>query len=259
MNDSGFMPIANQPRGADGEKARPYAISLYPATIDQLERISEATKESLGSIVRRLTEAEYERLQLEGVPTYEVLTFPSYDPSGPRVRVTVMYHRPNGPPEAILAQGDRLLPGMPDGSLVLIRRGPKLGNLYGKLVDHEIVKPADGEETLVLTVDALPTPNTTDDARGLRYLGWREAIFEGVGRRLSRRVPLTGSDRVIGAYRISNSGPLTNAGEIAWSVLMRRGSVRKSRRLAPVRWDQTDPAEVIDAILAAIHELEARP
>ena len=77
-----------------GEKARPYAISMYPSTIGLLQEIHSVTGESHGGIVRRLADREAQRLRRNGMPTCEVLTFPSYVATSDPIDTIVVFRRP---------------------------------------------------------------------------------------------------------------------------------------------------------------------
>jgi len=245
----------NQPRPKTGAKAKPYPISVYPATIDDMKTINRSTGESLGAIVRRLVEAEIRRLLRSGVATWEVLTFPSYHASGEPIPTVVVYRTVNGEPDVIKAVGDRLLPEPPAGSLVVVRRSDVLGNLYGRLVGVDIDDSED-EPKMALTVDALPKPAAIvaqPERRGA-YLKWIEDVFKGAGEALGVAVPQTGSDRTLGRFRIAHTGALNDAGSIGWSVLS--VARRRGRRLEPVIWDSTNPLDVVAQLVDAAAQVD---
>ena len=147
----------NQPRPKSGEKAKPYPISVYPATIEELNTIKLSTGESHGAIIRRLVEVEVRRVLRKRVATWEVLTFPSYHAVGDLLPTLVVYRAGDGGPEVIKAVGDRLRRCRPSTAWCWIRRSDVLGNLYGTLVGAEIDESED-EPKMTLTVDALPVP-----------------------------------------------------------------------------------------------------
>jgi hypothetical protein len=243
----------NQARPKTGEKAKPYPISVYQATIDDLNSIKLSTGESHGAIVRRLVEAECRRVLRRRVATWEVLTFPSYHAAGEPVPTVVLYHTGDADAEVIKAVGDRLLPVPPEGSLVVVRRSELLGNLYGTLVRAELDESED-EPKMTLTVESLPVPAVDRPERRRAYVQWVDDVFEGVGKALGAPVPPTGSDRTIGRFRVAHTGPLDDAGSVGWSVAVIRS--RRGRRLEPVLWDATSPLEVVGRILDAGEKLE---
>jgi hypothetical protein len=243
----------NQVRAGGGARARPYPVSIYQATIDDLNSIKRSTGESHGAIVRRLVEKEIQRLHRKGVATWEVLTFPSYQADAPPMETLVIYRDASTEEEVIRAVGYRLLPTPPEGSLVLVRRSGLLGNLHGKLVQAEVDESGE-PPTMTLLVDALPARAIHEPERRAAYLNWIEAVFEAVGAGLVATVPPSGSDRTVAAYRIAHTGPLNEDGAVGWSVLAFE-SPRRGQRLKPVIWHATPSNGVAQQILAAVADI----
>ncbi len=187
---------------------------MYPSTIGLLQEIHSVTGESHGGIVRRLADREAQRLRRNGMPTCEVLTFPSYVATSDPIDTIVVFRRPGAEDETIRGKGERLKPTPPKPSFVWIRRSANQGgDLRGQLAD---VQFEDGEEPrMTMIVDALPDVGTD---HGEPYRDWVEAVFRGIGERLGLRVPAGGSERLIGPYRVTYNGPLSNAGDVGWSI-----------------------------------------
>jgi hypothetical protein len=244
----------NQQRPGTGAKAKPYPVSMYQSTIEDLNTIKLSTGESHGAIIRRLTEAEIRRLLKKNVATWEVQTFPSYHATGETVATLVVYRAGDAEADVMKAVGDRLLPVPPVGSMVLVRRSDVLGNLYGTLVHADLDETEDGPK-MTLTVDALPVPAVDRPERRKAYFKWVEDVFAGIGKALGVPVPPTGSDRTLGRLRIAHTGPLDNTGRIGWSII--KTDSRRGRRLEPVIWDSTAALEVVGKLLEASTRLDA--
>ena len=104
---------------------------------------------------------------------------------------------------------------------------------------------------MTMIVDALPDVGTD---HGEPYRDWVEAVFRGIGERLGLRVPAGGSERLIGPYRVTYNGPLSNAGDVGWSIT---APGRLMRQFHPVPWHTTHAHDVAAQIAVLIRELKA--
>ncbi|HEY1728287.1 MAG TPA: hypothetical protein VGG22_07940 [Candidatus Baltobacteraceae bacterium] len=221
---------------------------MYPSTIWLLQEIRDHTGESQGGIVRRLVEREAERLRKSGILACEVLTFPSYAATSDPISTTVIFRRDGAEDETIRGVGERLRPTPLTRSFVWIRRpASQGGNLRGVLEDAELIE--EDEPRMIMTVNALPKGG---EDHGEPYREWVEDVFRGIGERLGFRVPTSGSERLIGPYRITYNGPLSDAGDVGWSFT---APGRLVRRFLPTPWNVTPAANVAAQIVLAISEL----
>jgi len=153
------MPKTNY-QARTGGPTRSMPISVNQMTVDGLDEIKFATKESRSAIIQRLVERERGRVRAEGVPKALVLTFPSYEADGDRIETRIIYR--TGTEERLFeGLGERLKPTPPLGSYVLLTHDGE--RFRGQLERAELDKEAE-QPLMILTVRALnPQPHEIDD------------------------------------------------------------------------------------------------
>jgi hypothetical protein len=90
-----------------------------------------------------------------------------------------------------------------------------------------------------------------------RYAAWLDEVFAEVGRRANAPVEGSGSDRYIGPYRVSHSGPQSNMGNIPWTAALAEDPLRRVRHAGTFDWRTFSPSKVADAIMLCLANLEA--
>jgi|GEM_PF-5202327 hypothetical protein len=149
----------NQPRPKTGEKAKPYPISLYWATIDQLNEIQRVSGESHGAIVRRLVDREAQRVRKVGISKAWVWTFPGYRGDAEPGAARVAFRRRSGDDLFFDAISDRITADLPIGSYVVINWTDQ--QLRGQ-VDFVERVDVDGSPVVMVTVREVQPPGNPD-------------------------------------------------------------------------------------------------